>query len=397
LKNEEFDMRMRTSEQGSALILAVVVTLVVAGMSGTYLTLSVSKKNATFTEVEREKAFYAAEAALAQAKYELSSGRDYDTPGLGNVTLNGLANTQCSVTVDTTGLTGNQKRLTAICTFGPTVLKVTDRSIEEVVDKPISTVTALGMAAVVSRDPMDFKGNINVDGRDWNMAGTSVVAAGVNGVVSGGAVTVTGSAGIGGNGIAPPGSGSAPGSVDANHDWATDGLDNDREGTVDQPGETYPSDPDQALGLPAGTLKANAQASGTYFSTQAAYAAAIAANGGQMPGGKIMYCDFIPSPPFELGTGLNATPSILVVHNSTSTAVAKNVHGDFKGLLLADKIELINAGTKIVGMVQAWGQFGNLSGAGNSDILFSSAVLANLPTVIKNFIFQRKSYREVVR
>lgn len=390
-------MILRKAEKGSALILAIVVTLVVAGMSGTYLTLSVSKKDATFKEVEREKAFYAAEAALAQAKYELTSGKDYDTPGLGNVTLNGLANTQCSVTVDTTGLTGNQRRLTAICTYGPTVLKVTDRSIEEVVDKPISTVTALGMAAVVSRDPMDFTGNINVDGRDWDINGTAVVGAGVDGVVSGGAVTVIGSAGIGGNGIAPPNAGTAPGSVDANHDWATDGLDNDREGVIDQPGETYPSDPDQMLGLPAGTLKANAQAAGTYFSSQAAYAAAIAANGGQMPGGKIMYCDFTPAPPFELGTGLNAIPSILVVHNSTSTAVAKNVHGDFKGLFLADKIELVNSGTKIVGMVQSWGKFGNAFGAGGSDVLFSSAVLANLPTVIKDWIFRRKSYREVVR
>ncbi len=389
-------MSVRKSEKGSALILAVIVTLVVAGMSGTYLTLSVSKKNATFQEVEREKAFYAAEAALSQAKYELSADKDYDGNGKGVVTLNGIGGTQCSVTVDTTGLSGNQKRLVAICNYGPN-FKRTDRSIEEVVDKPITTVTALGMAAVVSQDPMDFKGNINVDGRDWDITGTSIVSGGVDGVVSGGAVTVTGSAGVGGNGIAPPVSGAAPGSVDANHNWGTDGLDNDREGTVDQPGETYPADPDQALGLPTGTLKANAQAAGTYYSTQAAYSAAIAANGGPALSGAIIYCDFIPSPPFELGTGLNATPSILVVHNDTSTAVAKNVHGDFKGLFLADKVDLINAGTKIVGMVQSWGTFGNAFGAGNSDILFSSACLANLPTVIINPIFQRKSYREVVR
>src|SRR6266850_2020411 len=394
--NEEFAMRTRQSERGSALILAVVVTLVVAGMSGTYLTLSVSKKNATFQEVEREKAFYAAEAALAQAKYELSSGRDYDTPGLGNVTLNGLANTQCSVTFDTTGLTGNQKRLTAICTYGP-ANKRTDRSIEEVVGKPITKVTSLGIGAIVSEDPLDFGGNVTVDGRDWNMANTAVVGPGVVGAMSGGAITVGGSSAIGGNGNAPPGSGASAGSLDASHNWAADGLDNDREGTIDQPGETYPSDPDQALGLPNGTLKANAQAAGTYYSTQAAYAAAISANGGQALGGKIIYCDFSPTPPFELGTGLNTNPSILVVHNSTSNAVMKNVHGDFKGMILADKIELINAGTKIVGMVQSWGQFGNLSGAGNSDILFSSAVLANLPTVIVNPIFQRKAFREVVR
>lgn len=389
-------MRARESEKGSALILALVITLVVAGMSGTYLSLSVTKKNAAFQEVEREKAFYAAEAALAQAKYELSTGQDYDTAGLGNVTLNGLAQSQCSVTVDTTGLTGNQRRLTAVCTYGP-ANKRTDRSLEEVVDRPIFNTSALGMAAIVSRDPVDFGGNINVDGRDWDINGVSVVGPGVDGVVSGGAVNVGGSAGIGGNGIAPPGAGSAPGSTDPHHDWATDGMDNDRDGTVDQPGETFPSDPDAALGLPSGTMKAAAQASGTYYTSQAAYLAAISLNGGKALSGKIIYCDFSPSPPFELGTGLNTLPSILIIHNATSNAIAKNVHGDFKGLIMADKVEHINAGTKILGMVQAWGQMGNLFGNGNSDVLFSSAVLANLPSTTVNNAYTRKSFREVVR
>jgi Tfp pilus assembly protein PilX len=389
-------MRVRTSEQGSALILALVITIVVAGMSGTYLSMSVTKKNSAFQEVEREKAFYAAEAALAQAKYELTSGRDYDTTGLGNVTLNGLSNTQCAVTVDTTGLSGNQRRLTATCTYGP-ANKRTDRSIEEVVDKPVINTTALGMAAIVSRDKVDFAGNITVDGRDWDINGSAIVGPGVDGVVSGGSVTVGGSSGIGGNGLPPPAGGAAPGTTEANYDWAADGQDNDRDGTVDQPGETFPSDPDVALGLPAGTLKMAAQATNTYFSSQAAYTAAIAANGGAMPGGKIVYCDFSPSPPFELGVTMNNAPSILIIHNATSNAIAKNVHGQFKGLMMADKIEHINAGTRILGMVQAWGQAGNLFGNGNSEVLFSNAVLANLPAVTTSPVYIRRSFREVVR
>jgi hypothetical protein len=389
-------MKPRRSEKGSALILAMVVTLVVAGMSGSYLTLSISKKNAAFQEVEREKAFYAAEAAMAQAKYELTSGRDYDTTGLGNVTLNTLANTQVSVTFNTTGLTGNQKRLTAIATYGP-ANKRTDRSIEEVVDKPISTPTIFGGGGITSRDAIDLQGSIDVDARDYNLAGTAIVGAGVDGIWSGGSVNLTGSAGVGGNGLAPPNNGSAPGAVEANHNWGTDGVDNDRDGVVDQPGETFPIDPDQALGYPNGTLKAAAQEMGTYFATQAAYTAALAANGGQMPGGKIVFCEFSPSPPFEVGTSLNAVPSILIVHNSTSTAIAKNVHGSFKGLFMADKVEHINAGTDILGMVFAWGQFGNSFGNGNSTIRFSSAVLANLPQFSPNPLYNRKSFREVVR
>ena len=73
--------KSRSNERGSALILAMVVTLVVAGMSGSYLTLSISKKNAAFQEVEREKAFYAAEAALKRFEKEpaaTSPGQEVD-------------------------------------------------------------------------------------------------------------------------------------------------------------------------------------------------------------------------------------------------------------------------------------------------------------------------------
>jgi len=94
---------------------------------------------------------------------------------------------------------------------------------------------------------------------------------------------------------------------------------------------------------------------------------------------------------------MNTTPSVLVVHNAASNAIMKNVHGDFKGMILADKIEHINAGSNILGMIQAWGQFGNVFGNGNSTIRFSSEVLANLPGVVVNPVYVRKSYREVVR
>ncbi|HTF57175.1 MAG TPA: hypothetical protein VK661_08075 [Planctomycetota bacterium] len=390
-------MKIRKSERGSALILAVIVTLVVAGMSGAYLTLSVSKQESAYSEYRREKAFYAAEAALAWGIHELNCNRDYDGNGLGTTSLTGINEiTSCNVTVDTTGLTGQQKRLTAVCVYG-TGNATTDRSIEVVYDRPVTAVQTLGLAAIISRDPIDFNGNVTVSGQDYDISDGSVVGAGVDGVLSGGAVTVGGSSTIGGNGIAPPGNGAAPGSIDQNHDWGTDGLDNDRNGTVDQPGETFPSDPDQALGFPAGTLKAAAQSMGTYYTNQLAYTAAIALNGNRMLSGKIIYLEFDPAPPFEMGNGYNVDPSILVIHTATSNATVDNLHGDFKGLLFADKVDHVNSGTHILGMVQAWGQFGNVFGNGNSTIHFSSAVLANLPSVTINPNYARRSYREVNR
>jgi hypothetical protein len=145
----------------------------------------------------------------------------------------------------------------------------------------------------------------------------------------------------------------------------------------------YPS-PDAVVGAKDGVLKAAAQANGTYFTSQAEYNNYISlVGGGNVPGGQVIYLDTDTSPPFQLGAVMNDQPSIIVVHNSTTTASIKNVHGDFKGLLLADSLDHINAGTNILGMVQTFSTLtgGNAFGNGNSTVDFSSQVLLHLPSL----------------
>jgi hypothetical protein len=242
----------------------------------------------------------------------------------------------------------------------------TQRRIESTIFYNYQPLAMTGLAAILTNSDTDVTGNITVDGRDWDINGSAVVGGGVYGVMSSASITTGGSSGVGGNGLPPLPRGAAPGSLDPNHSFPTG----------------YPPGPDAAVNARTGTLKSMAQASGTYFTTQAAYDHYIALNGGVVPGGQVIYLEATTSPPFNLGRSMNNQPSIIVVHNSTSTASIKNVHGDFKGVLFADQIDHVNAGTNILGMIQTFSDvpYGNALGNGNSTVKFSSAVLRNLPS-----------------
>jgi len=135
--------------------------------------------------------------------------------------------------------------------------------------------------------------------------------------------------------------------------------------------------------LPDGTLKQAAKDAGMYFDTQAGYEAWLSTNGGAIPGGAIVYLEFVPgNGQFNLGNG-NSKSSIVVLHTDANTAIAKEVHGNFTGLLMADGFVRNNGNSHIVGMVQLFSPTasaaGNVFGNGNAEIDFSSAALADLP------------------
>jgi len=243
----------------------------------------------------------------------------------------------------------------------------TQRQIESTIYYPYAPLTAKGIGAIVANAQVDLSGNITVDGNDWDITGSKTVGPGVHAVVSDENITIGGASASGGNGTAPPKSGEGANSLDPSHVF-TGG---------------FPTGPDEAMEGKAGTLKAIALASNTYFKTQDSYNAYISANGGNMPGGKVIYVETdSTSPPFELGNTMNTEPSVLVVHSSTSDTLMKNVHGQFKGVIFADAIDHINSGTDILGMMMAFSnsKIGNDFGNGNSTVKFSSAVLRNLPS-----------------
>lgn len=236
--------------------------------------------------------------------------------------------------------------------------------------KPPTPTSFAPVAAVTSADDIDTLGTVSIDGRDWNENGTAVVGPGVYGLLSMGNINVGGSSTIGGSGNAPPKvKGASAGSTMAN-------------GSSKFP-DGYPKGPDDVLKATKGSLKTAAMATGTYFTSEAAYNAAMPAGGWS---GKIVYVDFDPSPSFKIGGGAyNSDPSIMVIHNDAGTTSVKNTKGYFKGLMIADEINHTSApggwigATFLLSPTSASGA--NAFGTGNTPIKFSSEVLGKLPSI----------------
>ena len=81
----------------------------------------------------------------------------------------------------------------------------------------------------------------------------------------------------------------------------------------------------------------------------------------------------------DFGDEDNPSTGILIVHNSGSTATLKNMHGYFKGLIIADDLVHINGDAVVIGGIILQKSTGNTVGNGSAEVKFSSSVLQNLP------------------
>jgi hypothetical protein len=252
----------------------------------------------------------------------------------------------------------------------------TQRQIEVLVnDFRVPAPTPPG--AVNANADVNTLGNITIDGNDYddvNYNGAPL-GSGVYGIVTKGGATVGGSSSTGGNGLLPPGNGEGANSIYRTYpDTPPPGM------------SPIPNNPDDVLGLPQGKLKEKAQGKGTYFTDYSAYTSWLSANGGKIPGGSIVYLEVSNAgPPFDVGDSINEKSSILVIHNSTTSAQVKNVHGTFKGLIMADRIDKVNANGVILGAMYTFtASDPDLFGNGTAYIKMSSKALAKLPTAISD-------------
>lgn len=391
----------RGARRGVVLVVAVIAILVLTAMSAAYLmhaTAQAGRSQATEGAVEL---LNIAEAGVAAALADLKAGN------AGNVTGNFGGGNYLVTTTDE----GNDYYLVrSEATLGDMGSPEGVRRVVEVeVLQATSSGTANARAAVEAAGPVTTLGTISIDGRDWAYDGASITGPGVYGVSSMDTVTRGGSSKIGGNGVAPSG---ASNIYEANAYWGDhvdadadgtideelwDGVDNDGDGKTDEDTSSYPTNPDVAIGLATGTLKAWAQSYGTYFTSEAAINQYIADNGGIIPGGKVYYLEFNNWTAVNFGDQPSTyDPSILVMHNATGTAEMKNLHGTFRGLVMSDFITHINGDAIILGGVKSFADsaIGNAYGNGNAQVRYSSAILAMLPGDPQGGDFIKQSWKE---
>ena len=311
------------NESGMMLIwfYLMIVTLII--LSGSLYGLSFQESRVASIDQSRDQAFYLAEAGLDQKIQELRTGNA--DPSNGALTTGSYA-----VTYD--AATG---RVSSVGTADGTT-----RTITAVVKK----MTPLGIRAAISAgEGITINGDFIVDGRNHDANGNLTGEPGTYGISSAGSISQGGSTEIGGNGIAPADP-ADPLSIEEN---AT---------------QNVFTTPEEALGVPVGSLD-------TYKTSTAP----------QTPFHGIVYMteDWIAP---DLGDEDDPSTGVLIVHNGNNTALLKNVHGHFKGLIIVDNLTHINGNAEILGGAIIQNASGNSIGNGNAEVKYSSTILSNLPT-----------------
>ena len=312
------------NEKGMMLIWFYLLIAVLVIMGGSLYALSFQESQLISIDQSRDKAFYLAEAGLDRKLQELRSANT------NNISSTSLGDGVYSVTYDNT--TKQIRSIGTVNGLSKTVITV------------VSKIPPPGAkAAITSAGNMSFSGNIQVDGRDHDSNGNLNGDSGTYGASAGGTVTQSGSSDIGGNGIAPA-SPANPATIEQN---AT--------------GNTY-STPEALLGVASGSLDQYKTSSPP-----------------SLPMSGIVYYtgDSWIAPDF----GTDSTPStgILIVHNTTSNALLKNLHGTFKGIIIADDLVHVNGDAEIIGAIIANTSTGT-TGLGSAEVKYSSEILSNLPT-----------------
>ena len=316
--------------------------------------------------------------------------------------------------------------------------------------KPLKKYAQRG--AIVANGKVKVLGNMEIDGRDHCANGGQgmpdssncpspsqhhVLWGGVKGISSTGVTYQGGSSGIGGDGDAPTGSPSGlnyseqypaasdiDNGLDDDGDGSTDedpynGVDDDRnaDGEIVKDGKKeedlrFPRTPDEAMALDEGSLRLIAKQSRTYFSSQAAFESYLAANGGILPGGLVY---FLEIPVLDMGRiemDMNGSddpaddpddlkPIVFAVHYEDSDGnpigEIKNLFLIAKGLVLADIVNKVNGGTRIIGGLQSFSDSDSagIYGNGAAKIWYSSAVLANLPNNAAGAVWNFSTWREL--
>jgi hypothetical protein len=398
-------LRSRRQETGSVLVVSLVTGVFVAGITYALVLVSQGEISGAGSASRQTKALLAAEAGIGESFDRLNRG---DNPSIDRSDDAHLAYRVTATNLGTSAAGNRVYRLASTAAFSGE-----ERAVEVVVENQSRRLRSRG--AITANGPVALSGSVVVDGRDYDANGFGVVGPGVYGVVSSQDVTMGGSSSMGGMGTAPTrtppasiydqdlkyGDGidnDGDGRVD---EEAFDGIDNDGDGRVDEDLAPFPTSPDSIFGLPDGTLNQYAQNQGTYFTSFGALSSYMARHDNEIPGGKVIVIDIPSTPesgpvwnPADFGSEMNEDPSIIIFHSANNNAVAKDMHGRLKGLLVTDYVDHVNGTAEILGGVITLGtsQVGNVFGNGNAQVLYSSAVLGTLPGV--PFYVQR-AWREV--
>jgi hypothetical protein len=323
------------NEKGIMLIWFYMLFVIIMITAGSMFEMSFHETRIANIDQAQDKAFYLAESAIDQKLKEIRANNfaAIAATSLGAGTYSAV---YCGPYGTSCGDSANPQiaKITATGTVGGI-----SKTIIAVVQKKIPGVRG----AISANEDVELNGSISVDGRDHDADGNLIAGEpGTYGISSGGTINQTGSSDIGGNGFAP----TQPANPAAIQENATT--------------DVYTT-PEAALGLEPGSLDA--------YKTSSEPAT---------PFNGIVYFTGNEWNAPNFGSASAPSTGILIVHNTSASAVLKNIHGTFKGLIIADDLIHINGDAEIIGGVILQKSTGNTVGNGSALVKFSSAVLNGL-------------------
>ncbi len=344
-------------EKGSVLIAILIMSLVLMIGAGAFYALAFTDYHASLRNEWSNQALYAAEAGVDQKLVEIMSKNTANITGSLDLAAGGSYQGRYDVFYGIVTAGQNQDNLLVnpnsgaqmsisgyavgdevIVSTGSLILDGIERSRKtirvSVRQSPlVKPRAAVGVSGVASTN-----GAVTVDGREHDSNGDLTGAPGTYGIsTSSNTYNQGGSSKVGGNGIAPANPAN-PLSYELN-------------------APALPTTPEEILGVSEGSLDQ--------------YKTSVPPSS---PFSGIVYL----TSSWE-GVGLDGSSGILICHNQSGDAFLKNIHGNFKGLIITDDIIHINGDAELIGAIYGLKTGGVTLGNGSGEVKYSSAILSDLP------------------
>ncbi len=378
------------SEAGVTLVAAVLAAAIMMGVTYLYFATSWDGITVASERQRHDRDLYLAEAGVIEAIDLLDRGRPERF-----IDRADDARWSYSVRIADRGLGLEGQEIFAVTSTVESIRGI--RTVDALVENRFRT-PVLGGAVTVIGNALVTGGTV-LDGRDHDSLGLGVVAPGVYGIGAGGDVAWLAAPAIGGLGTAPMLSPADKDGVhrgrlgfgdgtDSDGDGSTDeerfdGLDNDGDGSIDEDVLGIAAYPGDLFALPEAALEHHCRRTRRYFETASHLELWIeTSHGGQFPGGEVIYlADDWPAADF--GISMNADPSILVVHSSDGTAELSDMQGNFKGVIVADRVSHRGGNAAVRGALVSLGAavLGNPLGLATLRVEYSSGALEDLPRI----------------
>ncbi|MGD9201003.1 MAG: hypothetical protein PVI26_05540 [Chitinispirillia bacterium] len=337
-------MTVRNNQNGSALLLIMVVGILIVFAAMSTFTSSTFTMAKTSQRKLAVSAFNIAEAGKEHAIAALNADLNLAVPFSRDSILKNIAmgdGTPGSYTVlCSTNALKDSIWITSVGSIFDNSTEIDVICIPGMVAKQINPTIN---AAITTRSSFSSNGAIVIDGRNWDHISHTIVDGGISGVRYNGVLDQTGNSRIGGNGNEP--------------------IKNAFPPIVDPNGSGNPTTPEEVLGLDPGDLDD--------------YIIDTIPSGPLNFENKILYISPPAGDEIWINPDFGGSTGILIFHNEGRTAQLKNIHGDFKGIIIADQIVHINANALIYGAIFTLSpvEGGNTFGNGNSDIRYSQSLI----------------------